>query len=61
MRKIEEKIRRMKKIESKIRMMPVRVDEGKRKEADIMGDKLKNKKKYLFLSQKALSDELIYE
>lgn len=27
----------------------------------MMGDKLKNKKKYLFLSQKALSDELIYE
>lgn len=26
-----------------------------------MGDKLKNKKKYNFLSQKALSDELIYE
>ena len=51
----------MKKMESKIRMMPVKVDEGKRKEADIMGDKLKNKKKYLFLSQKALSDELIYE
>lgn len=48
-------------MESKIRMMPVKVDEGKRKETDIMGDKLKNKKKYLFLSQKALSDELIYE
>lgn len=27
----------------------------------IMNDKLKNRKKYLFLSQKALSDEQIYE
>ena len=27
----------------------------------IMADKLKNKHKYNFLSQKALSDEIIYE
>ena len=53
-------MQRIKKIQSKIRLMPVNIDEQKRKEKEIMGDKLKNKKKYNFLSQKALSDELIY-
>lgn len=60
LRKLEEKMQRIKKFQSKIRLMPVNIDEEKRKEKEIMGDKLKNKKKYNFLSQKALSDELIY-
>jgi hypothetical protein len=51
----------MKKIENKIRLIPLKIDSEKKREIEIIGDKLKNKKKYHFLSQKALSDELIYE
>jgi hypothetical protein len=41
--------------------MPLKIDSDKKKEIEIKADKLRNKKKYHFLSQKALSDELIYE
>lgn len=53
---MEEKIKKMKKFQEKIRLVPLKINEEKKKEIDIIGDKLKNSKKYHFLSQKALSD-----
>ena len=41
--------------------MPLKISEQKRKEKEIMSDKLKNRKKYHFLSQKALRDSQIYQ
>ncbi len=60
MKKLEDKIRRVKKFESKLRLIPLRIDQEKKLEADIANDKLRNRHKYNFLSQKALSDEQIY-
>jgi hypothetical protein len=61
MRKLEEKIRRVKKFESKVRLLPVRIDGEKKKEMLILEDKARHQKKYNFLSQKALSDEQIFD
>ena len=61
MKKIEEKIKRVKKFEDKLRSIPLRIDIDKKKEMLILNDKERNHKKYNFLSQKALSDEQIFD
>jgi hypothetical protein len=60
-KQIQEKMRRMREMEGKIRLLPLKISEEKRKEAEIINDKLKNRKKYNFLSQKALRDSQIYQ
>ena len=60
-KKLLDKLNRVKKFENKIRLIPLKIDQEKKREMEIMGDKLRNKRKYNFLSQKALSDERIYE
>ena len=61
LKELQEKVAKMKKYEERLRLMPLKIDEEKKKEAAIMQDKLKNMKKYNFLREKALSDQQIYE
>lgn len=61
MKKLQEKLKHIKKFQGKIRLLNVNIDKEKKKEAMIQRDRAKNPVKYNFLSQKALSDEQIYD
>ena len=61
MKRLEEKIKKVKKFEEKVRLLPLKVDAEKKREAMIKQDKVKNSLKYHFLSQKALSEEQIFD
>ena len=61
MKRLEDKIKKVKKFEQKVRLLPVKVDADKKREAMIKQDKVKNSLKYHFLSQKALSEEQIFD